>query len=300
MKNGSDYLSKPKPDIEKVLKNMERGERRRKIEAERKKFRRNLQPKGPRRKAWSSDEVEDEGLSAVERIMPRDEGERRRTLEQAALSRNGGAKPDNLLDGEADEEQPEDQAAPTDNADAELRTALAVEFGSGLCRVALDGDLLLCSIRGALAEQESGFTNPVAVGDRVTVRLDGAGGGVVEAVLPRRGLLVRPDSFRPHLRQILVANADQVLIVASWREPALWLELIDRYLIAAARSELPALLCVNKLDLASGTAEIQETLAPKPAKALTSCAASYRGAPPCWPGCQELASPLSCGLSGRG
>jgi len=265
MKNGSDDLGKPKPDVEKFVKNMEKSERRRKIEAERKKFRRNLQPKGPRRKEWDIDGVQDEDFAAFERIMPRDEGERRRTLEQAALSRNGGnggAKPQNPVGDETEEGQTEDQAAPTNGANAELRTALVVEFGSGLCRVDLDGDLLLCSIRGALAEQESGFTNPVAVGDRVTIRLDGAGGGVVEAVLPRRSFLARPDSFLPHLRQILVANADQLLIVASWREPALWLELVDRYLIAAARSGLPALLCVNKLDLASEAAEVKEALAP--------------------------------------
>ena len=263
MKSGSNYLRKPKTDVDRALKNMEKSKRRRQIEAERKKFRRNQQPKGPRRKSWGIEDADEADLTAFERIMPRDEGERRRMLEQAAQARNGGAQVDEQAEDGAPSRKP---GASPNGADTVVRAGLVVEFGSGLCRVDIggeaEGEVVLCSLRGALAEQESGFTNPVAVGDRVTVRLDGAGGGVVEEVLPRRSLLARPDVFNTHLRQILVANADQLLIVASWREPALWLELIDRYLIAAARGDLPALLCINKLDLATGLGEVQETLAP--------------------------------------
>src|SRR5690606_924505 len=94
------------------------------------------------------------------------------------------------------------------------------------------------------------------------VREDGVGGGVVESVLPRRSALVRPDVFHRHLQQVIVANADQLLIVASWREPVIWLELIDRYLIAAARSGLRPIICVSKLDLVEDEALLQETIRP--------------------------------------
>jgi ribosome biogenesis GTPase len=114
----------------------------------------------------------------------------------------------------------------------------------------MQGQDLLCGLRGSLSAQETGFTNVVAVGDHVIVSPDGAGRGVVEAVLPRRSVLARPDVFASHLQQVIVANADQLLIVASWREPAVWLELIDRYLIAAERHNLLPVICVNKVDLA--------------------------------------------------
>jgi ribosome biogenesis GTPase len=52
------------------------------------------------------------------------------------------------------------------------------------------------------------------------------------------------------LQQVIAANADQLLIVASWRDPAIWLELIDRYLITAERNNLTPTICVNKVDLA--------------------------------------------------
>jgi ribosome biogenesis GTPase len=56
-----------------------------------------------------------------------------------------------------------------------------------------------------------------------------------------------------------VANVDQVLIVASWREPKFWPELVDRYLIAGVRNNLEPVICINKIDLAEDEAELEET-----------------------------------------
>ena len=172
MKSGSNYLRKPKTDVDRALKNMEKSKRRRQIEAERKKFRRNQQPKGPRRKSWGIEDADEADLTAFERIMPRDEGERRRMLEQAAQARNGGAQVDEQAEDGAPSRKP---GASPNGADTVVRAGLVVEFGSGLPRgYRRRGGRRGRSVQlAALAEQESGFTNPVAVGDRVTVRLDG-------------------------------------------------------------------------------------------------------------------------------
>jgi ribosome biogenesis GTPase len=131
-----------------------------------------------------------------------------------------------------------------------------------MCRVAADGRVVLCEWRGALTAQETGYTTVVAVGDEVIFTEDGQDRGVIEQVLPRRTEIARPDPFYAHLRQPLVANIDQLLIVASWRKPHLWPELIDRYLIAAERSGVTPVLCVNKIDLADDMAELEAALAP--------------------------------------
>ena len=47
------------------------------------------------------------------------------------------------------------------------------------------------------------------------------------------------------------------LIVSSWRSPDLWLELIDRYLIAAGLSEIVPIVCINKADLIDDHAEYE-------------------------------------------
>jgi ribosome biogenesis GTPase len=64
------------------------------------------------------------------------------------------------------------------------------------------------------------------------------------------------------LQQVIVANADQLFIVAAWAQPPVWLELIDRYLIAAERYRLLPFICINKVDLAADAAICREALQP--------------------------------------
>ena len=146
--------------------------------------------------------------------------------------------------------------------DDDLLAGRVIEVSKGLYRIQTDERVVLCSLRGILDVTETGFTNAVAVGDEVYIREDGGGGGVIEHITARRSFLGRPDVFNSHLIQVMVANIDQMLIVASWREPHLWPELIDRYLVVAARNDLPALIGVNKVDLVEDATELDETLRP--------------------------------------
>ena len=131
-----------------------------------------------------------------------------------------------------------------------------------LCLVDTSGETVECHIRGSLKTQETGFVNPVAVGDNVVLTEDGAGGFAIEELLERDSILTRPASFKGHLRQIVAANVDQLVIVASWQEPAIWPELIDRYLVTADIHELDSIICVTKIDLVDDSDELEETLAP--------------------------------------
>lgn len=203
--------------------------------------------------AWDEfEQWEENGLVGGERIMPVGEQERKRELEKALFRSQNGP------------EDEEDEPAP-DEDDGHLAGTIAgrvSEVSSGLCRVVTEVGILLCTIRQGLRTSETGFTNIVAVGDEVRVLVLDAATGAVEQVLPRRTVLARPDVFYGHLRQLLVANADQLLIVAAWREPAIWFELIDRYLIAAERAQLPAVICVNKVDLAEDRRACEMALQP--------------------------------------
>ena len=68
--------------------------------------------------------------------------------------------------------------------------------------------------------------------------------------------LARADSFDVHLKQIIASNIDQLLIVASWRDPQIWFQMIDEYLIGAERNNLKAMICINKVDLAKSLQEV--------------------------------------------
>jgi ribosome small subunit-dependent GTPase A len=88
---------------------------------------------------------------------------------------------------------------------------------------------------------------------------------VIEQVQPRTTVVTRADSFKGIQQHPIVANADQMLIVASLREPRIKWGLIDRMLIAARAGGLKPLFCLNKLDLAKpddkDLAEAREVLA---------------------------------------
>lgn len=185
---------------------------------------------------WNTTEEWDSPQS--ERVMPIGERERRDANRVRLLALLG------------EQEQTVHAETPADGAGAQ---GIVLEVSTGLCRVDVHGRQVLCSLRGSLGAVETGFTNVVAVGDQVYVEEANGAQGVVTGVLPRRSVLVRPDVFQSHLQQVIVANADQLLIVASWREPPIWLELIDRYLIAAERNALTPVICVNKVDLADNT-----------------------------------------------
>jgi ribosome biogenesis GTPase len=132
---------------------------------------------------------------------------------------------------------------------------IVTRVSTSLYDVDLDKQTALCAVRGALSAAETGYTNVVAVGDEVLVSFPSvdegpSDEGVIEYIYPRHAVLARPDVVRPDWSQIIVANVDQVLIVSSWEEPALWLELLDRYLIATITGQMTPLICLNKIDLA--------------------------------------------------
>ena len=225
----------------------------------RKKIKRNRKPKHVRRQDWfvesSDDMTRCEDLPHSERIMPRGEQERRQAALAAALA-------DLEVETGADQEYSVPQKD-------QLQPGIIIEVSSGLCGVDLGERSLVCGIRGSLSAEETGFTNIVAVGDEVLVSEDGADQGVVESILARRSVLARPDVFHDgyrtrdrHRQQVIAANADQVLIVASWREPHLWPELVDRYLITAERNNLASVICVNKIDLAADVTACRRGLRP--------------------------------------
>ena len=212
----------------------------------RKGQRRNLKSKPPRKKNWNREQHEDwnqHDHQRRERIMPVDERDRRRALEQSAF--RAAATPPST-------ESPVPVAV--DGA------GRVVSVSSGLCVVDIDGTRLQCRLRSDLTAAETSFTNVVAAGDQVIVSGDGSGGGIIEQVLRRSSILARPDVFYGHRRQVIAANVDQLLIVSSWREPHFWPELVDRCVIAAQRSGLMPVVCVNKVDLAQDMQELDDAI----------------------------------------
>jgi ribosome biogenesis GTPase / thiamine phosphate phosphatase len=132
---------------------------------------------------------------------------------------------------------------------------IVVKAQSGFFTVETEtGARVVCQIAGRL-KQERKETDLVAAGDRVTFSVNEDGTGVINAIAGRERVLARSRpaagvrTILADQEQVLVANPDQVLVVFSIREPAPSLRKLDRFLVEAERNELPAVICVNKIDL---------------------------------------------------
>jgi ribosome biogenesis GTPase / thiamine phosphate phosphatase len=95
----------------------------------------------------------------------------------------------------------------------------------------------------------------VVVGDRVRLAGDVSGQpgtlARVVQVLPRTSVLRRSAEDDDPTERIIVANADQLVIVTALANPPPRPRLIDRFLVAAFDAGLEPLLCLTKADLAS-------------------------------------------------
>ena len=96
--------------------------------------------------------------------------------------------------------------------------------------------------------------NPIVNGDRVAVVGDTTGEeGTLARIVrvePRTTLLRRSADDTDEVERVIVANADQMLIVVAAANPEPRTRLVDRYLVAAYDAGIEPMLCVTKTDLA--------------------------------------------------
>ena len=117
------------------------------------------------------------------------------------------------------------------------------------------------SLRHAVQEvREVDHVDPVAIGDHVRYVDAGANRGRIVEILPRRSKLSRPAPVPGQrvFEQVIVSNADLILPVFSAANPTPKWGLLDRYLVSAEAAGLPALIVINKLDLAWKDSELDE------------------------------------------
>ena len=143
----------------------------------------------------------------------------------------------------------------------ELIEGLVIKSQSGFFVISAGEQEIVAQIPGRL-KKEWQDTDLVATGDWVTVSINKDGTGTIESVAERERVLsrARPSPEKRNIltdqEQVWVANPDQVIIVFSIRQPRPSLRKLDRFLVVAEMNEIPAVICINKIDLAKpGEAE---------------------------------------------
>ena len=117
-----------------------------------------------------------------------------------------------------------------------------------------------CTLRGTLKRKrrsETGrrlYADPVAAGDWVIFTQLDEEEGVVEDILPRETKFSRQYAGKQgDIEQVIVANAHQIVAVASTLMPPLNFRTLDRFLILAEAGDMEAVICLNKMDLVDTT-----------------------------------------------
>ena len=116
-----------------------------------------------------------------------------------------------------------------------------------------DGQLLDCKVKGNFRLRGIRSTNPVAVGDRVTVQpplpSGGGGSGFITEIEDRRNYIIRKSINLSKQSHIIAANVDLALLVVTVVRPQTNTTFIDRFLASAEAYRVPVVLIFNKTDL---------------------------------------------------
>lgn len=106
-------------------------------------------------------------------------------------------------------------------------------------------------IRGKFRLDETDVTNPVAVGDRVTIRYneDDETGMIIDIHERQNRLSRRAAGRRVNQEHIIVSNIDRAWAVQAVQQPPLNPAFVDRFLVMAGVHDIPAGLVINKMDL---------------------------------------------------
>lgn len=107
-----------------------------------------------------------------------------------------------------------------------------------------------CRVRGKFRLDEKKESNPVAVGDYVMIELENEVGSITE-ILPRQNHILRQSVKKTGHASVLAANVDQVMLVATLKQPRTSWGFIDRFLVAAESFRIPQVLVFNKRDILS-------------------------------------------------
>lgn len=135
-----------------------------------------------------------------------------------------------------------------EHADAEAGMVVTVDRGRWGCVLGDDPHRHVTAMRA----RELGRT-PIVVGDQVDVVGDLTGRPDTLARIVRRGerrtVLRRTADDTDPTERVVVANADQLLMVVALADPPPRTGLVDRALIAAYAGGLKPILCLTKTDL---------------------------------------------------
>ena len=112
-----------------------------------------------------------------------------------------------------------------------------------------DGKIITARLKGKFKLQELDTTNPIAVGDYVSMEKTEGGEFIINEIHPRSNYIIRQSPRNKHQRHIIASNIDLALLVVTIAQPRTSLGFIDRFIAAAESFHIPVKIVINKIDL---------------------------------------------------
>ena len=112
-----------------------------------------------------------------------------------------------------------------------------------------DGRLIESKIKGNFRLKGIRSTNPVAVGDRVTIVTNQEGTAFISDIEERKNYIIRKSQNLSKQSHIIATNVDQAMLVVTTAHPQTSTTFIDRFLASAEAYNVPTILVFNKTDI---------------------------------------------------
>ena len=112
-----------------------------------------------------------------------------------------------------------------------------------------DGQVIPCRLRGQFRIKGIKSTNPVVVGDHVTIEMEQDGTGTIVGIEPRRNYIERKSTNLSKISHVIASNIDVCFLLVTLKEPRTSLGFIDRFLVSAEGFRIPVCLVFNKMDI---------------------------------------------------
>ena len=128
-------------------------------------------------------------------------------------------------------------------------TGLVIKNTGSWYTVKTDSNQLVeCKIKGNFRLKGIRSTNPVAVGDRVSITPNLEGTAFITSIEDRKNYIISKSSNLSKQSHIIAANVDQAFLVVTINRPVTSTTFIDRFLASAEAYRVPVVLLFNKTD----------------------------------------------------
>ena len=128
-------------------------------------------------------------------------------------------------------------------------TGLVIKNTGSWYTVKTDSNQLVeCKIKGNFRLKGIRSTNPVAVGDRVSITPNLEGTAFITSIEDRKNYIIRKSPNLSKQSHIIDDNVDQAFLVVTINRPVTSTTFIDRFLASAEAYRVPVVLLFNKTD----------------------------------------------------